>query len=145
VRLDDLPVWNAGAVSCVFGGNADVSGALPALVCAGRKRASCLSMAEGSAGEALPGIGRCDIGLTRGGQPAQATRTVKLRLVRFCDRTGEMALAEGEDETQAGWQAGHGACCRRRGSVAPDMGLIRERFDLVEDLAQASDRGDTDV
>lgn len=123
-----------GAEPYVFGDSARLSGELLVLVRSGRKRATCLSMAEVVGGEAVPQIGRCDIATTFDGRPALVNRTLELRLVRFCDMTEEMALAEGEDETLAGWRAGHERYYRRLGVFDPEMELIWERFEVVEDL-----------
>ena len=123
-----------GAQTYVFGDSAHLSAELLGLVRAGVKRATCLSMAEVLRGEAVPQIGRCDIATTFDGRPALVNRTVELRLVRFCDMTEEMALAEGEDETLAGWRAGHERYYRRLAVFDPEMELIWERFEVVEDL-----------
>lgn len=128
-----------GAQTYVFGDSARLSGALLALVRAGVKRATCLSMAEVARGEAMPQIGRCDVATTFDGRPALVNRTVELRLVRFCDMTEEMALAEGEDEDLAGWKAGHERYYRRLGVFDPEMELIWERFEVVEDLGAEDD------
>ncbi len=49
-----------------------------------------------------------------------------------------MALAEGEDESLAGWQENHRAYFARNGGFAPEMELIWERFALVEDLKETA-------
>lgn len=132
--LEALRARYPGAVSYVFGDSARLSAELLGLVRAGRKRATCLSMAEVARGEAVPEIGRCDIATTFDGRPALVNRTVELRLVRYCDMPEEMALAEGEDESLADWQAGHERYYRRLGVFEPQMELIWERFEVVEDL-----------
>ncbi len=134
MTLDDLRARYPGAETYVFGDSAHLSALLLGLVRTGVKRATCLSMAEVARGEALPQIGRCDIATTFDGRPALVNRTVELRLVRFCDMAEEMALAEGEDETLEGWRAGHERYYRRLGVFAPEMELIWERFEVVEDL-----------
>jgi uncharacterized protein YhfF len=84
----------------------------------------------------MPVVGRCDIVLDFEGEPQLVTRTLDLVRVRFCDMTEEMALMEGEDDTLAGWREGHERYYRRAGIFAPDMGLIWERFQVVEDLGE---------
>ena len=139
VSVSDLRARYRGAETYRFGDGPALSRSLLALVRAGRKRATCMTMAEIAAGEAVPQIGRCDIVLTFDGRPALVNRTMELRLVRFCDMPGEMALLEGEDETLEGWQAGHAEYYRRLGVFDPRMELIWERFEVIEDL------GATDV
>ncbi|NKX44323.1 ASCH domain-containing protein [Roseicyclus persicicus] len=133
--LDELRARYPGAVAYRFGASPEGSAALLALVRAGRKRATCLAEAEVEAGEAPPVVGRCDIAVDFEGVPQLVTRTLELRRVRFCDMTEEMALVEGEDEDLAGWREGHERYYRRAGIFHPEMGLIWERFELVEDLA----------
>jgi uncharacterized protein YhfF len=59
---------------------------------------------------------------------------MELRIVRFCDMPEALAMAEGEDETLEGWRAGHERYYRRQGIFSPEMELIWERFEVVEDL-----------
>ncbi|MEJ2019298.1 MAG: ASCH domain-containing protein, partial [Maritimibacter sp.] len=42
---------------------------------------------------------------------------------------------EGEDDDLAGWQKGHEAFFTRNGGFDPEMMLVFEHFELVEDLA----------
>ncbi|MEX3016295.1 ASCH domain-containing protein [Gymnodinialimonas hymeniacidonis] len=133
--LETLLSRYPGAETYVFGDSARLSALLLGLVRSGAKRATCTAMADVAAGrEALPTIGRCDIATTFDGRPALVNRTVELRLVRFCDMPEELALAEGEDETLAGWRENHERYYRRQGIFAPDMELIWERFEVVENL-----------
>ena len=134
MTLEDLRARYPGAETYIFGDSSRLSAELLGLVRAGKKRATCLSMAEVMCGEALPQIGRCDIATTFDGRPALVNRTVELRLLRFCDMTEELALAEGEDETLAEWREGHERYYRRLGVFDPEMELIWERFEMVEDL-----------
>jgi uncharacterized protein YhfF len=134
VELTALVERYPGAQTYVFGDSAQLSAVLLGLVRSGVKRATCLSMAEVLRGEAVPQIGRCDIATTFDGRPALVNRSIELRLVRFCDMSEEMALAEGEDATLEEWRAGHERYYRRMGVFDPEMELIWERFEVVEDL-----------
>ena len=117
-----------------FGDSAALSDQLLALVRAGKKRATCTAVADLGSSEAMPEVGRRDIVLDFDDAPQLVTETLELREVRFCDMREDMALAEGEDETLAGWRQGHEAYYRRAGIFAPDMALIWERFEVVEDF-----------
>jgi len=136
VSLAELKARYPGAETYRFGDGAALSDALLALVRAGRKRATCTAEAELGISEAMPMVGRCDIVLDFHDVPQLVTRTLELARVRFCDMTEEMALMEGEDKTLADWRAGHERYYRRAGIFAPDMGLIWERFEVVEDLGE---------
>lgn len=132
--IAELQARYRGAEPYHFGDSARLSGELLALVRQGLKRATCTTLAEVAAGEAIPHIGRYDIATTFDGRPALIDRTVELRLVRFCDMTEAMALAEGEDDTLDGWREGHKRYYRRLGVFDQQMELIWERFEVVEDL-----------
>ena len=133
---EDLQDTYPGAGTFKFGDSPELSAELIALVRAGKKRATCATWAEFEAEpEAMPVVGRCDIATNWDGTPAFVIRTVKVQKIRFCDVTEEMALAEGEDEDLAGWRDGHEAYFTRNGGFDPEMPLLFEHFELVEDLA----------
>ena len=62
-------------------------------------------------------------------------RTTQVQEIRYCDVTEEMALAEGENDSLLGWRKDHKAFFKRNGGFDPEMMLVFERFELVEDLA----------
>ncbi len=147
VTLDAVRERYPGAETFRFGDNRALCDELLALVRAGRKTATCGALRDyfvrfddaapdpaGIAG-ALPLVGRRDIALDWDGEPALVTLTVEVSVRRFCDVDEGFALAEGEDATLAGWQAGHRRYFDRNGGWEPEMELVCERFRLVEDLA----------
>ncbi len=135
-EMEDLQVTYPGAGTFMFGDSAKLSKRLINLVRAGKKRATCGAWREFENDlDAMPKVGRIDIAANWDGTPALVIKTTKVEKIRFCDVTEEMALAEGEDETLAGWRKGHEAYFARNGGFAPDMMLVFEHFDLIEDLA----------
>ena len=134
--MEDLQVTYPGAGTFKFGDSAKLSARLLDLVREGKKRATCGALAEFKDDPgAMPKVGRTDIAANWDGTPALVIKTVKVEEIRFCDVTEEMALAEGEDETLAGWRKGHEAYFTRNGGFDPEMMLVFEHFDLIEDLA----------
>jgi uncharacterized protein YhfF len=134
--MEDLQVTYPGAGTFRFGDSAALSAELIALVRAGKKRATCGALAEfDDDPDSMPKVGRTDIAANWDGTPALVIRTVKLDKIRFCDVTEEMALAEGENDTLDGWRKDHEAYFTRNGGFDPDMMLLFEQFELVEDLA----------
>ncbi|WP_227270335.1 ASCH domain-containing protein [Roseobacter weihaiensis] len=126
------------AETYTFGDTEALCNELLALVRSGAKRATCGAIADFEDGkEAMPVVGRTDISLHWDGTPALATRTVELRATTWETMTAEMALAEGEDETLQGWRTGHKRYFMRQGIFAPDMKLIWERFEVIEDFGEA--------
>ena len=136
VTVEEIQRRYPGAETFTFGDSAALCSALLALVRAGRKTATCGALRDFEEdGEALPVVGRKDIALNWDGRPALVIETVEVTVRRFCDVDADFALAEGEDETLEGWQAGHRAYFTRNGGFDPEMELVCERFRLVEDLS----------
>jgi uncharacterized protein YhfF len=136
MTLDELRARYPGAETYRFGDSPALSESLLSLVRSGRKRATCTAMAEIDVSEALPQIGRCDIVLDFSDTPHLINRTMELRIFRFYDIPEHLALMEGEDETLAGWRENHERYYRRLGMFDPEMELIWERFEVVEDLME---------
>jgi len=119
-----------------FGDSEGLSQRLIALVRSGKKTATCGALRDfEDGGEALPVVGRRDIALNWDGSPALVVETTEVTVQKFCDVTEAFALAEGENETRDGWARDHEAFFARSGGFDPDMMLVCERFELVEDLA----------
>ncbi|WP_413875904.1 ASCH domain-containing protein [Albidovulum sp.] len=135
-RLAALKARYHGAETFTFGDSRALCDRLLGLVRDGRKRATCGALRDFTDGaEPLPVVGRRDIALDWDGAPALVIETTEVTIRRFCDVEDDFALAEGEDETLQGWQAGHRAYFERNGGWTPEMELVCERFRLVEDLA----------
>ncbi len=126
-----------GAVAFTFGDSRELCDRLLSLVRSGKKRATCGALRDFTeGGEALPQAGRRDIALDWDGRPALVIETTEVTLRRFRDVDAGFALAEGEDETLAGWQDGHRGYFERNGGWSEEMELVCERFRLIEDLAR---------
>lgn len=124
------------AVAFRFGDNRALCDALIALVRVGRKTATCGAARDfGPGGEAPPVVGRRDIVTDWDGVPVLVIRTVEVTRARFCDVTWDFAGAEGENESLEGWQASHRVYFERNGGWTPEMELICERFEVIDDFA----------
>ncbi|GFE51291.1 hypothetical protein So717_30440 [Roseobacter cerasinus] len=120
-----------------FGDTPELIAVLTALVRSGAKRATCSAVVDIEAGrQEAPQVGRRDIALGPGGAPALVIETLELRETTWETMPEEMALAEGENETLEGWRADHKSEYERHGIFAPDMGLIWERFEVIEDFGE---------
>ena len=134
--IEDLQDTYPGAGTFRFGDNAALCQRLIGLVRAGKKTATCGALAEfDDDPDAMPVVGRCDIAANWDGTPALVIRTLSVTKVRFCDVTEDMALAEGENDSLLGWRKDHKAFFKRNGGFDPEMMLVFEHFELVEDLA----------
>ena len=141
-RLDALKARYPGAETFTFGDSRALCDDLLARVRSSRKTATCGALRDyETEGEALPVPGRRDIALDWDGAPALVIETTSVETVAYRDVDADFALAEGENDDLAGWQADHRAYFERNGGWAPDMMLVCERFRLVEDLG-AKDTGD---
>lgn len=125
-----------GAGTFKFGDNRELCQELIQLVRQGKKTATCGAAADfADEPEAMPVVGRADIAVNWDDTPAVVIRTTNVTEVRFCDVTEEMALKEGENDSLVGWRKAHKAYFKRNGGYDPEMLLIFEEFELVEDLA----------
>lgn len=128
------------AETFTFGDNKELCDSLLRLVRDGKKTATCGALRDFGKGrmidgkESLPVAGRRDIALNWNGTPALVIKTVEVSVRRFCDVDADFALAEGEDETLSGWQAGHRAYFERNGGWSAEMELVCERFVLLYDF-----------
>ena len=134
-RLAALRARYPGAETFTYGDGRALCDRLLSLVRSGRKTASCGALRDfGPGGEPRPVVGRRDIALDWDGAPALVIETVEVTERRFSDVDADFALAEGENDSLAGWQEDHRAFFERNGGWSPDMMLLCERFRLVEDL-----------
>jgi len=124
-----------GALKGVYGDSEDLCERLVALICAGKKTATCGALREYEAlGEPIPEVGQYEIVLHWDETPAAAVRMTEVTLQPYSFVTESFAMAEGEDDSFASWDVGHRAFFARTGGWSPDMMLVCQRFELVEVL-----------
>lgn len=139
MELDEALRRYPGAATFKFGDGPELCAALLELVRTGRKTATCGALREfEEEGEAMPAVGRRDIALNWDGTPALVIETESVALERYCDVGESFALAEGENDSLAGWREDHRDYFTRNGGFDPEMMLVCERFRLVEDFARTS-------
>lgn len=144
MTLEEAESQFPGAETFTFGDTKELCDWLLKLVRDGKKTATCGALRDFGKGrkidgkEALPVVGRRDIALNWNGTPALAIETVEVSVRRFCDVDADFALAEGEDESLSGWQAGHRAYFERNGGWSAEMELVCERFEVVSDFEKLS-------
>ena len=118
-----------------FGDSEALCDELIALVRSGKKTATCGALRDFQEdGEAMPVVGRQDIAVNWYGEPQLLIETVEVTQRRFCDVDADFALAEGENDSLAGWQRDHQAYFTRNSGFDPEMELICERFRLIEEF-----------
>ncbi len=134
-ETEDLQETYPGAGTFQFGTNAETSKAAIDLVRAGKKRAICAPLREFEDDPAsMPVEGRTDIVAHWDGTPALVVKTVRVQQVRYCDVNTNMAHSDlGRDEFVA-WRKATKAVCRESGDFHPEMMLVFEFFQLIEDL-----------
>lgn len=137
MELEEAKRRYPGAAAFKFGDGPELCAELLSLVRAGRKNATCGALREfEEEGEAMPVVGRRDIALNWDGTPALVIETESVVLERYCDVDEAFALAEGENDSLAGWREDHRDYFTRNGGFDPEMMLVCERFRLVEDYAE---------
>ena len=123
-----------GAATFTFGDSQALCDELLAAVRTGSKTATCGALRDVEAGgEAMPVEGRVDVALNWDGTPALAVRTVDMFICRFDAVTRDFAQAEGEGSLDD-WREGHMRYFERNGGWSPEMMLVCERFETVEDF-----------
>ena len=132
---EELQDTYPGAGTFKFGDSAELCDKLIQLVRKGKKTATCGAARDfADEPEAMPVVGRCDIAATWDGTPALVIRTTAVHEIRYCDVPEELALKEGENDALVSWRKDHKAFFKRNGGYDPEMMLIFEEFELVEDL-----------
>jgi uncharacterized protein YhfF len=135
MTLEEAKTRYPEAETFTFGDNRALSDRLLVLVRSGKKTGTCGALKDFEEGhEAMPQVGRQDIALDWDGNPALVIETVSVTVQRYCDVGEAFALSEGENEDLAGWRADHRAYFERNGGWDPEMQLVCERFQVVEDL-----------
>ena len=133
--LKSLKTRFPDAVTFKFGDNPDLSAALLSLVRDGTNTATCGALRDfQDSGEILPEVGRRDIALNWDDTPSVVIETLAVDLMAFKDVPESFALAEGENNSLAGWRRSHRAYFERNGGWSEDMMLVCERFRVVEVL-----------
>ena len=139
MKLEEVLRRYPGAATFKFGDGPELCAELIELVRAGRKTATCGALREfEEEGEAMPAVGRRDIALNWDGTPALVIETESVALERLCDVGEAFALAEGENDSLAGWREDHRDYFTRNGGFDPEMMLVCERFRLVEDFSETA-------
>ncbi len=135
MTLEELRVRYPTAETFRFADNSALSAELLALVRQGKKTATCDALRNYQGGELkLPTVGRRDIALNWNGEPALVIETTEVNIQPFCDVDEGFALAEGENDSLAGWRADHKLYFERNGGFDNEMLLVCERFKVVEDF-----------
>jgi len=130
---DNIAKRYPSATTTYFGDSAELSVQLLRLIANGKKTATCSSLAAYEhEGEPLPQPGDIQIVLHHDESPAMVIKILSVDCLPFSDVTADFALAEGENDSLAGWQNGHREFFARNGGFDPSMMLVCERFELIE-------------
>lgn len=86
--------------------------------------------------EDLPVIGRVDIALNWAGAPALATRSLSVERISFDQMDAARVAQQGEFRDLTHWRTGYEAYLTRAGRFTPDVDMMFERFEIVEDFGQ---------
>ena len=134
-EIEDLQDTYPGAGTFRFGHDTASSAALIKLVRDGKKRAQCAPLADFADDPAAkPVEGRVDIVAHWDGTPALVVKTVRVQQVRWCDVNTNMAHSDlGHDDFTA-WRKTSKAAIKQDHAFDPEMPLLFEFFQLIEDL-----------
>ena len=126
-----------GGFAYLVGDSAALNAEILASMRSGVKTGTCDARAiDLDETENLPVVGRVDIALDWEGRLALAARTLAVERVTF-DQMDEVRVAQqGEFRDLAHWRLGYEAYLTRAGRFAPDVDMMFERFEIVEDFGQ---------
>ena len=137
MTLSELKARYPDAATFRFGDNEQLCQTLLTLVRMGKKTATCGALRDFENGdETMPVVGRRDIALNWDGTPALVIETVDVSIQAYSEVDEGFALAEGENDSLAGWREDHRIYFERNGGFSPDMALVCERFRLLEDFCR---------
>lgn len=124
-----------GAETFSFGDDPVLIAEIHALIRAGRKTVTCNALVHFESGkDAMPTPGRVDIALNPDGSPALAIRTLEVLHRPFERMTEDLVAEMGEFPDVTTWQRIYRDHLTRAGLFAPDVMMLVERFELVEDF-----------
>ena len=124
----DCPAWS-------FGDSAEMADELLGLVLAGVKTATSSALADYGPDETPAQPGSVEVVLDGTGNPRAVIRITSVEIVPFGEVDADFAAAEGEgDRSLTCWRNAHESFFRRRGLFDPEMLLVCERFELIEEL-----------
>jgi uncharacterized protein YhfF len=133
MTLDEVLVRYSGAVAYRPGDGPALNAEILALMRSGRKTVTCDAW-ESARADGLPVPGRIDVALDSEGRPALATRTLKVERVPFDAMDAARVAPQGEFRDLAHWREGYRAYLTRAGTYAPDVAMMVETFEVVEDF-----------
>ncbi|MEQ6248361.1 ASCH domain-containing protein [Sulfitobacter sp. HNIBRBA3233] len=142
MKLADAQARYPGSIGFRYGDSPTLNAEILALVRAGDKTVTCDAVASFEArGEPLPEAGRIDIATDWDGAPQLALRKLEVMRIPFDGMTEDLVRPQGEFRDLAQWRAGYEAYLTRAGAFAPDVPLLVERFEVVEDFAAGGTGG----
>ncbi|MEQ9693652.1 ASCH domain-containing protein [Shimia sp. SDUM112013] len=119
---------------------AEMNAEILSLMRSGAKTMTCEAWSVYEDGlEALPVVGRVDIALDWQGRAALAVRTLQVEKLRYDEMTADRVAAQGEFRDLEDWKRGYKAVLTRAGRFAPDVPLMVETFEVVQDLGDHTD------
>ena len=134
-EYEDLQETYPGAGTFKFGHDAESSRDLVNRVRRGKKRAICAPLVEFEGEpESMPVVGRTDIVALWDNTPALVVKTVRVEEVRYCDVNTNMAASDLGEDDFIGWRKATKAAIKRDHKFDPEMLLVFEFFQLIEDL-----------
>ncbi|MBU2994211.1 ASCH domain-containing protein [Octadecabacter sp. 1_MG-2023] len=134
-EYEDLQETYPGAGTFKLGHDAESCTTQINLVRRGGKRALCAPLADFEDDpQSMPVEGRTDIIAHWNNTPALVVKTVKVQQVRYCDVNTNMAHSDLGRDDFIGWRKATKAAIKKDHKFDPEMMLVFEFFQLIEDL-----------
>ncbi|SOE09973.1 uncharacterized protein YhfF [Hoeflea halophila] len=134
--LDQVMKRYPGAVSYRPGDSEALNSEIIELMRSGRKTATCATLDEFEDNPgSYPEVGRIDIVLDWNERAAMAVRTLSLEKIAYSEMDPGRVPPQGEFVDLDDWRRGYAAYLGRNGGFDPNVTLLYERFEVVEDFA----------
>jgi uncharacterized protein YhfF len=135
-EMEDLQETHPRAGKFKLGDSKELCDRLNGMVRLGHKTVTCHALVNyNTEPEAMPKVDRCHIAAYWQVVPALVIGSICVDEIRFRDVGKEIALAEGENLDLEGWREDQKVFFGRNGGFDPEIILLFEHFELVEDLA----------
>jgi uncharacterized protein YhfF len=137
--LEHILARYPGAQTYRPGDSAQLNAEIIALMRSGKKTATCAALAEFAEDpDAMPRVGRVDIALDWNDDFALATRTLSVEEIAYSRMDASRIPPQGEFGSLEEWRKGYAAYLGRGGWFDPEVVLVYERFEVIEDLTNGT-------
>ncbi len=137
--LDHILARYPGAQTYRPGDSAQLNAEIITLMRSGKKTATCAALAQfADDTDAMPCVGRVDIALDWNDDAALATCTLSVDEIAYSRMDASRIPPQGEFGSLEEWRKGYAAYLGRGGWFDPEVVLVYEQFEVIEDFTNGT-------